>query len=1591
MVTQTYQKDSVKFICKGISTSIAQDIIPEGFFSYLENTRVITEGSIRARPKVDIIGNLNPVVGDLVHSIKKLIDKSSSLQTYIVGAGTKLYSGSLSIPNLIESGFSGEPLSIIEFRPEEAIAAYLYVADKLKFRRVGVDNISNPVGIDPPLSAVTIEVDKPQRKVIDECGAGTLASWVNGGSAGAPTNVNRVNTTITAIVLDGALPNFCSIIPASFQPAIQVGAQLRLGGTEDIFVEGVYKGLINSGVCTIASIKYESGVNGKCIIDLSVPITGLEVGSILYINSSEYVRVLDVITGVNGSVSVKVSSVGTFAVGNTVLGVASFRTYITLNHIAAEAIATDAIKTTIGASGLSTLTRVANFDFTNTANRGLGDNDFFHISLLSSDASQIEEIQIQADFDISTNDYLHNWFSYAVRVNDLLSAVELAAPTLTVQQQVINRQEVYNRYLSTKYMDYRADIDYPYIEPYNPYDGGYVENNPTQPITSDGQMNLGDSQWTEILVPFRDFQRNGSDISRGWKDIKSIQVSIKTKGAVDVYIDSIWVGGGYELDSVDNKGNVVPYRYMARYRESKTKVVSNWSPINREGVASFRNRHLLSIPNSSDSRVDRKDYARIGGANSEFRILGTSLNDGSKFTDDISDFSLRDNPLALRITNADNIGDRDYFRPFAILDLPKKGTCNIQGNILTVVSGDQLKTDYALGTRILINNVLNTFYTQPTSVTQVELEDNVGTLTGVPFEIKEPLRTGQPLPIVFGVFGLGNSGLVLFGAGDINAAGTLYWLDPNSPDTQSDTNRLEITPPSEPIIGGCMYDGYPFIWTNKRSYMIVPSVNENGILTFTARENANSTGLASKNTLCVAEDAIYYLRRDLTGIDKVQGNGNPVSITDAVLANLFVQNGKLPTNYTPNNFITVYPPDFVNHLDKQRLRYANGLLFYRYVNILGNAECLVYDIKGQRWISRDTYINNNIDAIVEDNNEGDYRILLGLAGQIGSYLDTGTYENAVKASIITAQRNQGSIRIQKDYREAVVDLIRGIVGAATTTRFGYNNNTLYETPPDIIGDGNLGRGLIIRDIDENAKNISSYLIMDLGKDIEIFGIEYSFVPRPEYIFLRPTDFFYGEGLGDKYFTTVIIKTTTSGPKNIKIETDDGVLSSIITINHNTEQVIAYPFGPLVAHGVRIIPQDNVQWTEPEVTWIYEPYPEYVSSESFWTNGGNESNKYITGFVLVADTNNLVAEFEVKGDDNILLETFNSKQHNGKSTHSYSFTNPVLAHEVKLIPLNGNKIRVFGILLIAESYPEKLSAHTFINALNNLEDKYIRAVNLELDTFGVDTNIDIYADGVLVDTLNVNHNGRLSKTYTFQTPFIARNIQLNPSQDVILFNQEWITDDYNTLSDTITEWMNGGYEGYKFIQGFRLTADTNNLEAEFKVQGDNEIDLETFISRKHNGKSTFAYSFSEPKFSNLLRIIPIDNIRIFNIEWIIDKEPSPAKVWEGQPNNYSTPNIKQAKLLHITHRSTTDLVISLSYDNKPDDIYNISHSDNKRKEDVIFLRPNKWKQLRPRIESSEDFQLYRNGCKLFITDLTQPNDYIIANPFGDDSNVTDVRI
>ncbi len=662
--------ESQKMLVNGLVLGLTTDLKPPGKFNFLQNVRTLIEGVIQSRPEVDSFLTLNPPAVGVPHTIKTIINKVTGGINRIVGTGDTVYTGNGNPLNSKTFGFSSDPLSIVDFRPEESIEAYAYITDKQKSCKISVSDILSDIGINAPTKALVFSLLKPNRKIIDNITAGDVGDWNHlTGSAGVPIVENRINQLITAILYDSITPSFASIVPNIFPPTLQTGCIVTLNGVEDVFVEEIISASLLAGTSVISNISYDTGPNGLCTIVLSTSDISLRRNSILLLNGAEYIKVIEVTRDINNIPSIRASTVGVFAIGNTVVGAASFRAYVANAYVPGNTIFAEGLTTAVGAAGISAITKAIDVDLTNANGKLLKSLDFLHCSLKISDPTILTEIQLQFDCDSVVP--FNNYFYYPISPNFFTSSAAQATSTLSTIQQTIQREELISKLqqLSDQYTDQTG---------YRRYDLGLDPIDYSQPSPV-GQTALGSNQWIEFFIKLEDLKRVGTDSTRTKKDIKGIRLSINSTAAIAVGLDSIWVGGGSDLESSRGDKSLIPYNYIWRVRDPRNGTISNWSPPLREGISVSRIAiSLAPLGANADFPANYViDIARFGGTSNDYRIIGTIKNDGSIFQDTVSDLTADANKPAGRRLSGDQIGDEevfDFYKPFTYFDTPKLGT-----------------------------------------------------------------------------------------------------------------------------------------------------------------------------------------------------------------------------------------------------------------------------------------------------------------------------------------------------------------------------------------------------------------------------------------------------------------------------------------------------------------------------------------------------------------------------------------------------------------------------------------------------------------------------------------------------------------------------------------------------------------------------------------------------------------------------------------------------------------------------------------------------------------------------------------------------
>jgi hypothetical protein len=373
-------------------------------------------------------------------------------------------------------------------------------------------------------------------------------------------------------------------------------------------------------------------------------------------------------------------------------------------------------------------------------------------------------------------------------------------------------------------------------------------------------------------------------------------------------------------------------------------------------IASYSTQDADITPAPSpDPQVDKINFYRQGGGLANPTFVGQGPNTSTTYNDLLSDLGAADN-RELAFYN---------FEPVPSIDLPQSGTLNAAGQVLTTVSGDPFNVRWLPGTIMLIGSPSQVAYTavrRPSSTTTWNFTNNDPTVTPIPdganltWNIAEPDLAAQPIPYLFGPTDNIN---YIFGVGDPLRPGTLYWCAGSNLDAWPDTNQMDVTDPSEPLINGAMAAGLGVLFSIKRAWVIYPNYF-NALATVTGTSGSTWTLQATSINRglyiprCVAVEgggSIFFRVSD--GIHLSRGGASSVSITDESLYPLFPHESpgagaSVPQPVTRNG-VTIYPPND-SLPEKQRFSIVGAFLYYDHIASDGRPHTWALDLRTQSWI-----------------------------------------------------------------------------------------------------------------------------------------------------------------------------------------------------------------------------------------------------------------------------------------------------------------------------------------------------------------------------------------------------------------------------------------------------------------------------------------------------------------------------------------------------------------------------------------------------------------------------------------------------------------
>ena len=178
--------DAVRIAFHGIDTVHPPDQMPPGRYPYAQNVRAYLKDATTGRATQDTPAETLPFS---VYSVRRLNDTTPAgpFNGFILvsAAGGNLFAGTTSVA----SGMSGNPVSMIPFRPNASVQPWMYVGDSIyqEMLKVRSDGLCYLMGVAEPQAPPTIS-SVPASNQVSLLGSVTVTYWGDSPHSGPTGN-----------------------------------------------------------------------------------------------------------------------------------------------------------------------------------------------------------------------------------------------------------------------------------------------------------------------------------------------------------------------------------------------------------------------------------------------------------------------------------------------------------------------------------------------------------------------------------------------------------------------------------------------------------------------------------------------------------------------------------------------------------------------------------------------------------------------------------------------------------------------------------------------------------------------------------------------------------------------------------------------------------------------------------------------------------------------------------------------------------------------------------------------------------------------------------------------------------------------------------------------------------------------------------------------------------------------------------------------------------------------------------------------------------------------------------------------------------
>ncbi len=634
----------------------------------------------------------------------------------------------------------------------------------------------------------------------------------------------------------------------------------------------------------------------------------------------------------------------------------------------------------------------------------------------------------------------------------------------------------------------------------------------------------------------------------------------------------------------------------------------------------------------------------------------------------------------------------------------------------------------------------------------------------------------QPVPVMFGPI----NG-VLFACGDPYRPGHLYRSKAGRPGSWPPDFVTEVVAPSELLIDGVELNGGGILWSRLRAFNVLPNISQDGDTA--TSEIPGAPGLAQRKAWAKRDGVVYYVAR--SGIYRT-GGSTPEEVTKKLRVLFEASEG---------TFNPLYPPiDWDAGAGHIRLECYQHQLHFVYTATDATRWYWIIDLLRDE-LSVHVF-QNGVSCPHMDEGQQAVRapslIQGGSSGNLytwGGFTDAGT---AIPYLVQTGYLDAGRAREDKLLGDVVMD----VAGTGTLSlQILLNNGDVTNTAMTVAGVATRTRFTFdpFGIVPQFARNLSFIISSTAPTDSRpiIYLLGASWASLPDQTMKRATQW-QPLGISEQFVKgcTIVCETgdvpITVYAEGTRTGLGDPFLMDTLTVRANGKRVLQFSWATMRAEQVRIRPvTDCGPWRLFRIDWDHTPEPPRVG---FWdTHAEQLGDQYFTGVDLDVNTFGVEKQVQIYVDNILLVDPVSSTTNftlsavDGRRWVHLTFNAlvPIRGHVVRITSIDGVLGMLFAWKWQAQAEPsEQTNWNQNYSIEAAMNDKSIKGVILECDTFGQEKSIRIEVDQVLHTLLPVIADGRSVVNLTWQKT-LGRVLRLYPVDNFpgrLYGDPQWIFDE-----------------------------------------------------------------------------------------------------------------------------------------------------------------------------------------------------------------------